>query len=213
MGHALARQLVEDYKVFVCDIRKDIEIESFIEFVDAKCLFSICRYIILSINQKDIENVVQENKKYCKDKTYFINIVTDYPTQKIRKMVSDCFGIKVITAKIMGQYLAIEKGVPVVVVTDEIEEDMFSVVKSVFSNFSLIIHGDTNAVKTINHEITKRAINMLLDGYRYCEQQGMTKSVYEIAVKAIATGTIEEFQQYTDNAYIKTIIEEIRNGE
>ena len=96
---------------------------------------------------------------------------------------------------------------------DEIEEDMFSVVKSVFSNFSLIIHGDTNAVKTINHEITKRAINMLLDGYRYCEQQGMTKSVYEIAVKAIATGTIEEFQQYTDNAYIKTIIEEIRNGE
>lgn len=54
---------------------------------------------------------------------------------------------------------------------------------------------------------------MLLEGYNYCEMQGMTKEIYEIVVKAIATGTIEEFEQNTDNDYIKSIMEEIRNGE
>lgn len=213
MGHALAGRLIAYYDVFACDIREDIRGESIIKLVDAKSLFSLCRYILLCIHQKDMEYVVQENKSYCKSGTYLINIATDYPTRKLREMVDDILGIKVITAKIMGQYLAIEKGMPAVVVTDEIEEDKFSVVQSVFSRFATVIKGNTNVVKTINHEITKRVIYMLLETYCFCEKQGMTKEVYEIAVKAVATGTIEEFEQYTDNDYIKRILEEIRGDE
>ncbi len=213
MGHALAGRLTEYYDVLVCDIREDIRGESGIKLVDSKSLFSICRYILLCVNQEDMESVVQGNKNDCMAGTYLINIATDYPTKKLSEMVSDISGIEVVTAKIMGQYLAIEKGMPVVVITDEIEANKFSVVQSVFSMFSTIIKRDTKAVKVINHEITKRAICMLLEAYHYCEEQGMPKEVYEIAVKAIATGTIEEFYQYTDNDYIKRIMDEIRNGE
>lgn len=213
MGHALAERLIDYYDVFACDIREDIREETAIKFVDAKSLFSLCKYILLCVNSKDIEYVVEENKEYCKEGTYLINIATDYPTKKLREMVSNIIDTKVVTAKIMGQYLAIERGIPVVVVTDEIENDMFPVVQSVFSRFATVIKGDSNAVKRINYEITKRAVCMLLEGYNYCEMQGMTKEIYEIVVKAIATGTIEEFEQNTDNDYIKSIMEEIRNGE
>lgn len=213
MGHALAGRLAEYYDVLACDIREDISGEYGIKLVDAKSLFSICRNILLCVNQKDMEYVVQQNKCYCKGETYLINIATDYSTKKLREIVSDSLGIKVITAKIMGQYLSIEKGMPVVVVTDEIEEDTLTVVQSVFSKFSIVIKGNTESVKTINYKVTKRAICMLLEIYHYCEEQGMTKEVYEIAVKAVAMGTIEEFDLYTDNDYIKRIMKEIRDGE
>jgi pyrroline-5-carboxylate reductase len=117
--------------------------------------------------------------------------------------------LRVVAVKVIGQFTAIECGLPALFVTESKDKTAVSILRNVLSGLGPLVQGPEDMVRHINRLAATQALiaGRLLN--EYCRSLELPTAWAEAAVKNVLVGTLLDYPPHPDNGYTNAIMTEL----
>lgn len=214
LGKALALRLRDKNEVAVADINpkltKQFTKQNGLTFLLEDDLYASSDLAILCVPPGEIESVVRRIDERNSGVTMILNTATGIDTPALIGRL----GLRrttLIGLKPIGQFTAIQYGVPVVFVTAHSEPADLTFLSNVFSGVGVIRRGDEKIVQVLNREATRLALEF---GRAFLKavQPIAADSEWELsALRSCAGGTILDYPPEARNPYTSALLTQMGN--
>ena len=212
LGKVLAQKMTLD-RLYVYDCRESIlqaeALKLGLSWLPLNKIVVKADLLLLAIPPDEIIPFVQQNCKRMKDNIVLINLATKINTSEIKQTVVNK-KIRIISVKLIGQYVSLLKGLESIFVTDNPYPELTERINSIFSPLGKVRHDKTESVYEWNAEATRWALKTAVNFRKQLLTQSVPGDVIRVLINNICAGTLMEYEPDSKNQYIKARLNELR---
>jgi pyrroline-5-carboxylate reductase len=113
-------------------------------------------------------------------------------------------GLEVVGLKLVGQFSAVARGVPALLVTSSVR--YLAQLREVFGGLGPVMHGDEDLVVEVNRTATQYALRACADLYAELATRNVDRMAVDAAVRNVFAGTALDYPPDPANPYTATLL-------
>jgi hypothetical protein len=211
LGRALALRLREGFEVavFDADLRtgKQFAKQSGLIFLYEHDLACFADALLLCTPADQVGPVVRRLEGGDGPYPLCVNMATAVDTSRLPRELG-LEKVRVVGLKPIGQYTAIQHGLPAAFVSANASDEEHARLEAVFGSIGRVHRGDELAVRDLNRTATRLALRFCL-AFQDAVGPLVDDSWVRAALRNVAVGTILDFPPSQDNAYTSQLLKEI----
>lgn len=209
LGKALTAILNQRFRVLVYDqnvkMAKQYAKQTDCAFFPLNELLERADAVLLCVPAHEVEGLLEGPVKAKGFAGLVVNMATGKATDELPQPLTG----KLLGAKMLGQFRAIEAGIPTTIVSGTQDENELVLLKNIFFELGTIVSGEERLVSTLNRLATKQVIEMAIRFNEQADTLNIEEAWKLAALKSVMVGTLLDFPLDRRNPYLQNILEEL----
>ncbi|MDR3637985.1 MAG: hypothetical protein P4L84_29535 [Isosphaeraceae bacterium] len=206
LGGVLARRLCRFYRLDVHDRVDCVEAD-----VAARCrarrasfpdLCAACEVVLLCVSALEVERLLSEAPA---SSPLFVSLATELDHEAATRRPGVARR-RLVALKLIGQFRALEEGLPALFVTLHRGEAELAVLRQIFATIGPIEIGDDRWVNTLNRTATAAALRLCEEFRTLFAGQNVPHDWVDAALKGVLVGTVLDDPPARDNSYTSALL-------
>ena len=212
LGSVLARRLATRYEVLVWDqdpealrraaARPDVKAAPF------EKLGGVCGVVLLCVPAGEVLAVLREAARLGAHNPLYLSLATAVSSDELGK-AGLAMRLRVAGVKVVGQFTAIEHGLPALFVTSHEDAGIRHEIQEVLGDLGEVVAGEEDRIAALNRTAARLALQTGATFAKACEQMGIPSGWQEAALRNVLVGTLLDYPPETANSYTRAILEEL----
>jgi pyrroline-5-carboxylate reductase len=213
LGRVLAARLASHRQVLVTDKvpsrARDLAAQTPVAAVDPEELFRTAKIVVLVIPPAEVIPLLRKQGNRLQPGAVVVNMASSLATREVALILAHR-EVEVVGLKLLGQAYALSLGLKVLFLYCYGGNGLHPLVADLFSPLGEVVPGDEKTVEVVNDLSTRFGLAMYLQLERQLEEYQLTPEMKEVAIKAVAVGTILDFPPRAENDYISKRLDQVR---
>jgi len=213
LGRLLAAKLSSHQDVLVTDKvpskASELALKVPVRAVNPEELFGTADVVVLVIPPEEIIPLLWRQGGRLSPGSMVINMASSLPTREIAQVLAHR-DVKVAGLKLLGQAYALSLDLKVLFIYCSGDNGLYPSIADLFAPLGKVIPGDEKTVEVVNDLSTRFGLAMYLQLEKQLEEYQLTPEMKEVAIKAVAVGTILDFPPREPNEYINRRLDQVR---
>jgi hypothetical protein len=209
LGGALARRLCRSYLLDVCDRDGRVADKVADQCRARRSSFSEvcarCDVVLLCVHAPEVERLVFAEPTA---QPLFVSMATDLDSEALAAR-ADPTGPRLVALKLIGQFLAIEHGLPALFITRDQRPAEVALIRQVLVDVGRVEIGDDTHVSLLNRTVTAAALHFAEEFRRLFATDQVPDGWVDAALKCVLVGTILDDPPDPQNGYTRALLQRV----
>lgn len=207
LGTALVKRLVPGTSLAVIDSDLDRarELAALAEGAVAADQLVGCRgarAVLLALPPGEIAPVVAEMEKWLSKETLVVDLATESPTDQIRQ---SCPGVRLASAKVLGQAREISRGADAVILVDAPSEEDVQLLVHLLKGIGTVARGPADLVRRVNMAVAEEVIRCERSLRKRMAEFSLDPEWVRVAIGTTAVGILRSLATGDAGPFLKEV--------
>jgi hypothetical protein len=212
LGRLLAARLSAHQDVLVTDKvpskARELASQVPVRAVNPEELFGTAGVVVLVIPPEEIPPLLRRQGGRLLPGSIVVNMASSLPTREIAGALSQRH-VQVAGLKLLGQAYALSLNLKVLFIYCCGGDGLYRRLADLFAPLGKVVPGDEKTVEVVNDLSTRFGLALYLQLEKQLEEYPLTPEMKEVAIKAVAVGTILDFPPREPNEYIRRRLDRV----